>query len=240
AFVVALAGAAVPAAHAQPRCPSLQVNRNDPHYYRPRGAYCEGKYVQLDGGTVLRVVSLTEAGARIDARPGGQVAFSWPPPAPENVSLRVRSLDPALLYQMDKPPLGTAETSFRWPLDGAADARLRADRVGILGWTRMPVYGRPQIVYLLVRVDAGAASPNPPQLTVLPEEELSSLTVTVLRVDGGREIPVGERRLRPPFHPRQPVVFRIPTAGPGLYHVLLSAGLLDGRTWPDEIWYLHR
>ncbi|HEU0015023.1 MAG TPA: hypothetical protein VFQ45_15145 [Longimicrobium sp.] len=232
-------------AAAQQACDPLPTDASDPLRYQRLGDRCEGTVVRLMSSTVLFPVSLTANDASLASPPNGPVVLSWPRARGSGVRLRVVTLHRGVNYRLDlaRP---AADTAYRWDTSRARRAGATAVPVGALAWTTLSIFRQPMPVLLPLTVGAGARRRDY-LLTLVPQEDLRTLRISVARLDAGgtREVPlVTDELLRlGPYPANSPI--RVPVPGvtePGLYHVIVSGERRRaGAAGPAvaDVWMLH-
>jgi hypothetical protein len=241
-----LAPLAASTAQDSPCDPSLLPLARGPEGYQLRGERCEGTYVQPVGGTALWLVSLTQSFEAYDPTSGADLLVSWSTPGKQPVRLRAQGIQRGLYYRMDAiRPADSAP--FHWPSDVLLVRHIAREQIGATGWTRMPVAGVEELVYLPLRVAQRASIPpgGPTQLTIYPTVELTEVYLSVAsgEIDGRtlrtlrQGVPLGHG-----YYPAdQPVTLALEgLTTPGLYYVEVSATLAGGgQAVLPPLWIYH-
>ncbi len=152
--------------------------------YAPRGDRCEGLYSrQVAGGTVLYLVSLTEAFGDYDPRTADTLIVEWSGAGDGALRLRAEGVRPELYYRMDAGRPGSAG-SFRWPTTVLVSQRIPRRDIGVVGWTTRSLGGSAREVYVPLRIaPRGRTAPcGTPRLALWPGRRLDSLTMSVASV----------------------------------------------------------
>ncbi len=137
-----------------PSCDSALLHRarGGAFGYAHRGDRCEGLYArQVAGGTVLYLVSLTEAFGDYDPGTADTLVVEWSGAGSGALRLRAEGVRPELYYRMDTQRPASAG-AFRWPSNVLASQGIPRRDIGIVGWTTRPVGGTEQQVYVPLRV----------------------------------------------------------------------------------------
>ena len=179
-WVWALAASSL-AAQVVPRpCdPRLVTDRLGPNGYQRRAdTYCEGIYARpVSGTTSFHVVSLLTA-----VRPATTASIQWSAQSSAgDVQIAVRSLRPLLNYRLDALA-GREQAAFTWNPRVLNNLKLAARELGVLVFEPLDVEGAAETLLhpsaLELPGDAATAQSGL-RLTLLPDEDLLDLTLTV-------------------------------------------------------------
>ena len=241
-----LAPVAASTAQDSPCDPGLLALARGPEGYQLRGERCEGTYVQPVGGTALWLVSLTEWFEAYDPTSGADLLVSWSTTGKQPVRLRAQGIQRGLYYRMDaiRP---AASAPFHWPSDVLLVRHIAREQIGAMGWTRMPVAGADESVYLPLRVTqrASVATDGRTQLTLYPTVQLAEVYLSI--ASGGTD----GRTLKPlrqgtplgyGYYPAdQPLTLLLDgLTTPGLYYLEISATLAGGgQAVLPPLWIYH-
>src|SRR5260370_27500321 len=95
------------------------------------------------------------------------------------VRLRAQGIQRGLYYRMDaiRP---AASAPFHWPSDVLLFRHIAREQIGVMGWTRMPVAGAHESVYLPLRATprASVATDARTRLTLSPTLQLTAENLT--------------------------------------------------------------
>jgi hypothetical protein len=213
-----------------------------PQGYRLHGDRCEGTFVQPVAGTALWLASLTESFERYDLTSRADLILEWTSPGDRGIRLRAQGIKRDLYYRMDaiRP---AASHSYHWPSDLLSAQRLTADRIGILGWTRYPIGGVDQDVYVPLRITQHGAAPpfSALDLVLFPTVGLKEVYLSIVAAgDDGRPLRsiVQGDSLGYGYYPAErPVHVKLrQLRDPGLYYVEIAATLAAGGSFTVGHW----
>jgi hypothetical protein len=215
-----------------------------PQGYQLRGDRCEGTFVQPVGGTPLWMASLTESFEQYDLTSRSDLILEWVPAGNGGIRLRAQGIKRDLYYRMDAVRPASSH-SYHWPSDVLSAQHITRENIGLLGWTRFPIGGVDQDVYVPLRITqhGPASRSSTVDLVVFPTVALREvyLTLTAVGDDGRplRSIIQGDS-LRYGYYPAErPVHIRLPDLRePGLYYVEIAAAFAAGGSVTVEHWIL--
>jgi hypothetical protein len=220
--------------------------KDEKYGYHWRVSRCEGKYpVEVSGGALLRIVSLTEYFENFGNTGSNTLQVVWPRYGTESVRLRAVSLKRQLYYRMDLP---SAPTSYDWPLDLVKAVGLTSKEIGILGWT-MGTVGTATTrreIYLPLHLQAGRVTPATKyEVVLLPGAALKDLFYSLSLVgNDGRvgQILVKNQSLRGSYYSAgQATRLTLPELkSKGIYFLEVGAILQDGRPATTTLWFYHK
>jgi hypothetical protein len=237
-----LPGGLVAQAQESPCDTSLARLSPGPQGYRLHGDRCEGTFIQPVAGTALWLASLTESFEKYDLGSRADLILDWSSPGDRGLRLKAQGIVRDLYYRMDAiRPAGSH--SYHWPSDVLSAQRVTADRIGILGWTRYPVGGTDQDVYVPLRITQHAPAPpfNAVDLVLFPTVELKEVYLTIAAVgDDGRPLRAlaqGDSLGYGYYPAERPVRVKLrQLRDPGLYYVEIAAALASGGSFTVGHW----
>jgi hypothetical protein len=186
------------------------------------------------GGTALWLASLTETFEPYDLTSRADLILEWSSPGDREIRLRAQGIKRDLYYRMDavRP---AASHSYRWPSDVLAAQRVTPDRIGVLGWTRYPIGGAEQDVYVPLRITQHGPAPpfSAVELVLFPTVALNEVYVSIAAAaDGGqplRPLVQGDSLGYGYYPAERPVRVKLrQLTAPGLYYVEIAAALASG------------
>ena len=210
--------------------------------YQPRGDRCEGVYARQVAGTTMFLSSFTATFEKYDLNADDPLIIHWSAQPDSGIQLRAETIKAGRYYRMDTRA-APRDSLYRWPNRILSSERLGKSDLGVLGWTRITLGGRPRVAYVPVAITqkGTASSCGPLQLAFSTETRLTEVLVSLSLLDStGAVLHVikNDSALNRGFYPAgSPVLVslrRSDLAAPGLYSLKISATLSPRGNYSHE------